>query len=83
MPNFENYCRCPGCGECSAHANAPKLKTKLKALQAELAEARRDVAELLALSDIVVKVENRAALVAEIRKRYGLDAAIDAARGEP
>lgn len=50
-------------------------------LEAELAEARRDVAELLTLSDIAVKVENRAALVAEVRKRYGLDA-IDTARKE-
>lgn len=22
MPSFENYCRCPGCGECEAHRDA-------------------------------------------------------------
>lgn len=29
----ENYCRCPGCGECGAHANAPKLKAEIKRLK--------------------------------------------------
>jgi hypothetical protein len=44
------------------------------ALMAELAALRADAAELLALADITVQVENRAQRVAEIRKRYGLDA---------
>jgi len=66
----------------SLEQGARRLRLERDSLRTELAVAQRDVAELLALSDIVVKVENRAALVAEVRKRYGLDAAIDVARGE-
>jgi hypothetical protein len=28
----EPHCRCPGCGECSAHANQEKLKAELRRL---------------------------------------------------
>ena len=31
----ESYCRCPGCGECRAHANEPKLKEEIKHLKAK------------------------------------------------
>jgi hypothetical protein len=31
----ENYCQCPGCGECSAHATAPKLNAEIKRLKAQ------------------------------------------------
>lgn len=31
----EDYCRCPGCGECKAHANEPKLKAEIRRLKAE------------------------------------------------
>jgi len=31
----EAHCRCPGCGECSAHVNAPKLKAEIKSLKAQ------------------------------------------------
>lgn len=31
---IESYCCCPGCGECKAHANEPKLKARVKALEA-------------------------------------------------
>lgn len=31
----ESYCRCPGCGECRAHANEPKLKAEIKRLKAQ------------------------------------------------
>ena len=46
MPDFEPHCRCPGCGECSAHANAPKLKAQLKAAIAQR-DAERAKAERL------------------------------------
>lgn len=39
MPNFESYCRCPGCGECKAHANEAALRAKLAT-----AERERDAA---------------------------------------
>jgi len=31
----EAHCRCTGCGECAAHANAPKLKAEIKRLKAQ------------------------------------------------
>jgi hypothetical protein len=32
--NVEPYCRCPGCGECSAHREVRKLKEALTGLLA-------------------------------------------------
>lgn len=50
----ERYCRCPGCGECSAHANEPALKKKLNA-----ANARADALEA-ALSDVLEMAQEHA-----------------------
>lgn len=37
---IEDYCRCPGCGECNAHVNEPKLKSKIKKQAEELSALR-------------------------------------------
>lgn len=29
MPDFEDYCRCPGCGVCDAHLEVKKLRQRL------------------------------------------------------
>lgn len=40
----EPHCRCPGCGECSAHKNESKLKTKIKNERAAGYQAGLDAA---------------------------------------
>lgn len=36
----EPYCRCPGCGECSAHRNEKKLREAIAKKDAALAAVR-------------------------------------------
>jgi hypothetical protein len=43
---INNDCRCPGCGECTAKIDAPKLKGQLKALKSQ----RDDLLEALKLA---------------------------------
>lgn len=45
MPNFEPYCRCPGCGECSEHAQMPRIKQQLKEARAEAEWLRKFLRE--------------------------------------
>jgi hypothetical protein len=33
MPDFEDYCRCPGCGTCGAHHNVKRLRAENEALR--------------------------------------------------
>ena len=45
----EAHCRCPGCGECSAHAKEPKLKAELRRLHevnTELLEALKEIVSI-------------------------------------
>ena len=37
---IEGYCRCPGCGVCSANQKVPKLQDKVRRLQAEIEALR-------------------------------------------
>jgi hypothetical protein len=44
MPDFEDYCRCPGCGTCGAHHNVKRLRAENEALRQD-AERYRWVRE--------------------------------------
>ena len=52
MPNFESYCRCPGCGECGGAVAAKKYKRKLAELRGKgmvpVPEAAADLLKELA-----------------------------------
>jgi hypothetical protein len=57
MPNFESYCRCPGCGECSAHKQVPELEAKIRSLTAKKERLKTDNKRLLeALRDTTVNL---------------------------
>lgn len=43
----EPYCRCAGCGECSAHRKEPKLKSRIEKLEAEIKGWKADQKENL------------------------------------
>lgn len=40
MPNFEPYCRCPGCGTCGAHDALRVLVDAVDSFSAELVKSR-------------------------------------------
>jgi hypothetical protein len=64
MPNFESYCRCPGCGECSAHANALTLNKKLKELQADNKRLRAALVDCEnALADYIPTLESHGGMM--------------------
>ena len=46
----EPHCRCPGCGECSAHAKEPKLKAELRRLH----EVNTELLEALKLAKSII-----------------------------
>jgi hypothetical protein len=71
MPDFESYCRCPGCGTCGGHEKARKLKQQLSTARADaLREAENAVWTLV----------NRAGTYTHARYLQALNEAIDAIR---
>jgi hypothetical protein len=80
MPDFEDYCRCPGCGTCAAHDNQKELNSKIRAYKERLAILERlqptwtlDVVNWLpaaALAQLwgLLKVDNQTAAVLKIEE---------------
>lgn len=59
MPDFAPYCRCPGCGQCSAAQTLPKLQDKctqlgktIRTLSAQLRELKAEQDEVIRRADI-------------------------------
>ena len=46
MPNFESYCRCPGCGTCDAARKYEKAARDNKKLRNRIAALEREISRL-------------------------------------
>jgi len=55
MPSFENYCRCPGCGQCEAATAMPQVQKKFEQMGRTIRSLTDQLRTLKAEQDDVIR----------------------------
>lgn len=76
MPDFEKYCRCPGCGQCEGATMAPKLLMKIEGQNKTIKSLATQLHQLKAEQDDVIRrADVRIGWHAQVRRQ--IEGALD------